>query len=81
MSLTVTPTSLSAIPTGCSWLQLAAAFGWHGHRVNNSRDLESTLRGALDEKGPSLVTLPIDYRENVLLTKRLGELMNPGDNA
>ncbi len=63
------------------WLQLAAAFGWHGHRVNNSRDLESTLRGALDEKGPSLVTLPIDYRENVLLTKRLGELMNPGDNA
>lgn len=63
------------------WLQLAAAFGWHGHRVEKSADLQSVLRAALDEQGPSLVTLPIDYRENQLLTKRLGELMNPGDNA
>ena len=63
------------------WLQLAESFGWHGHRVNNARDLQGTLRTALDEKGPSLVTLPIDYRENMILTQRLGELMNPGDNA
>jgi acetolactate synthase-1/2/3 large subunit len=63
------------------WLQLASAFGWHGHRVENSRDLRATLRTALDESGPSLVTLPIDYRENLILTQRLGELMNPGNNA
>ncbi|NND54321.1 MAG: acetolactate synthase large subunit [Gammaproteobacteria bacterium] len=63
------------------WLKLAESFGWHGHRVNNAVDLQDTLRAALDEKGPSLVTLPIDYRENMLLTQRLGELMNPGDHA
>jgi len=27
--------------------------------------------------GPSLVVVPIDYRENLLLTKRLGELTCP----
>ncbi len=63
------------------WLKLAEAFGWHGHRVENSRDLKATLRAALDEPGPSLVTLPIDYRENLILTQRLGELMHPGDNT
>jgi acetolactate synthase-1/2/3 large subunit len=64
--------------TNPDWQQLAAAFGWHGHRVNNSRDLQATLRQALDEPGPSLITLPIDYRENVKLTKRLGEMFSPG---
>ncbi|MEJ2137853.1 MAG: acetolactate synthase large subunit [Gammaproteobacteria bacterium] len=64
--------------TNPDWQQLAAAFGWHGHRVNNSRDLQATLRKALDEPGPSLITLPIDYRENVELTKRLGEMFSPG---
>lgn len=63
------------------WLKLAEAFGWHGHRVEKSRELQATLRAALDEPGPSLVTLPIDYRENLILTQRLGELMHPGDNA
>jgi acetolactate synthase-1/2/3 large subunit len=63
------------------WGQLAAAFGWNGHRVERSADLQATLRKALDEKGPSLVTLPIDYRENVILTQRLGEMMNPGANT
>ncbi len=60
------------------WLALAQAFGWRGHRVNNARDLQGVLRRALDEKGPSLITLPIDYRENQILTKRLGELFSHG---
>jgi len=63
------------------WKQLAAAFGWNGHRVERSKDLQDVLRKALDEKGPSLVTLPIDYRENRILTQRLGEMMNPGANT
>jgi len=56
------------------WNQLAQAFGWHGHYVSDSRDLESTLESACKEKGPSLVVIPIDYRENPLLTKKLGEI-------
>jgi len=57
------------------WMQLAAAFGWHGHRVENSRELAGVLDQALEEKGPSLVVVPIDYRENMLLTNRLGALV------
>ena len=60
------------------WMGLAAAFGWQGHRVERSRDLASTLARALDESGPSLVVLPIDYRENMALTRRLGEITQPG---
>lgn len=56
------------------WLQLAAAFGWNGHFVKDSVDLAQALEMALAEKGPSLVVIPIDYRENALLTQRLGEI-------
>ncbi|MEH6518911.1 MAG: acetolactate synthase large subunit [Halioglobus sp.] len=56
------------------WLQLAAAFGWHGHRVEESGQLKSTLEAALRERGPSLLVIPIDYRENPLLSQKLGEL-------
>jgi len=59
------------------WLQLASSFGWHGHHVSNSSDLESTLKAALAEDGPSLVIVPIDYRENMLLTQRMGEISCP----
>jgi acetolactate synthase-1/2/3 large subunit len=60
-----------------NWLELASAFGWHGHKVNNSRDLVSELTAAFKEKGPSLVVVPIDYRENMELTKRLGDIACP----
>lgn len=56
------------------WLGLAKAFGWSGHRCENSADLRSTLETAFNEPGPSLVVIPIDYRENPILTKKLGEL-------
>jgi len=56
------------------WNTLAKAFGWHGHYVANSKDLASTLEKAFEEQGPSLVVIPIDYRENPLLTKKLGEI-------
>jgi len=56
------------------WMMLASAFGWNGHHVQNSADLQAVLRMALSEKGPSLVVIPIDYRENSLLTKKLGEI-------
>jgi acetolactate synthase-1/2/3 large subunit len=56
------------------FVMLAKAFGWHGRRVENSRDLAPALEAAFAEKGPSLIVIPIDYRENALLTERLGNI-------
>jgi acetolactate synthase-1/2/3 large subunit len=54
------------------WLGLARCFGWHGQYVSNARDLQPALETALAYKGPALVVIPIDYTENVALSKRLG---------
>ena len=59
------------------WLKLAESFDWNGHKVENSRDLVATLEKAFDEEGPSLIVVPIDYRENLLLTERLGDICCP----
>ena len=59
------------------WMKLADAFGWHGHHVENSAGLAATLGQALHESGPSLVVVPIDYRENMLLSERLGNIVCP----
>jgi acetolactate synthase-1/2/3 large subunit len=59
------------------FVKLAEAFGWKGHRVEKSRELAPTLERAFQEKGPSLVVIPIDYRENQLLTERLGNIACP----
>lgn len=56
------------------WLQLAAAFGWHGHYCSESTQFQATLEAAFNEQGPSLVVVPIDYRENPLLTEKLGQI-------
>jgi acetolactate synthase I/II/III large subunit len=53
----------------------AQSFGLAGYRAGTAQDLLPTLRRALDAPGPSLVEVPIDYRENLRLTERLGELM------
>ena len=59
------------------WELLAKSFGWNGYLVENSKVLQSTLETAFNDGAPSLVVVPIDYRENMLLTKRLGELTLP----
>jgi len=59
------------------WMKLADAFGWHGHKINKSTDIVSTLEKAFAETGPSLVIVPIDYRENNKLTERLGDIACP----
>jgi acetolactate synthase-1/2/3 large subunit len=45
--------------------------------VENSSDLGGTLEEAFAEAGPSLIEFPIDYRENMKLTERLGEIVCP----
>ena len=58
------------------WLALARAFGWHGQRVDDSAALAGALEEAFAQQGPSLLVLPIDYRENPLLTQRLGHMLS-----
>ncbi|WP_439100213.1 acetolactate synthase large subunit [Congregibacter sp.] len=56
------------------WRQLAAAFDWHYQQVESGGELPEVLQAAREHRGPSLVLVPIDYRENQKLTERLGEL-------
>jgi acetolactate synthase-1/2/3 large subunit len=52
----------------------AQSFGIAGFRAGSSDALYPTLMRALEHDGPSLVEVPIDYRENLRLTERLGAL-------
>jgi acetolactate synthase-1/2/3 large subunit len=59
------------------WMKLAESFGWNGHYQDDPSGLQDTLKHAFSEAGPSLVVVPIDYRENPKLTARLGEISQP----
>jgi acetolactate synthase-1/2/3 large subunit len=54
------------------WGGLARAFGWSHRHATGGAALGEALRAAMAEDGPSLVTVPIDYRQNVRLAN-LGE--------
>jgi acetolactate synthase-1/2/3 large subunit len=56
------------------FVAFAQSFGIAGFRPSSAADLAPTLRRALDVDGPALVEVPIDYRENLRLTERLGAL-------
>jgi acetolactate synthase-1/2/3 large subunit len=59
------------------FMKLADAFGWEGIQCNDSRDLSASLDKAFAADKPALVVVPIDYRENNLLTQRLGNIVCP----
>ncbi len=56
------------------WGKLADSFGWSYDYVDESPKLLDTIKNALNTPGPSLIVVPIDYRENAILTRRLGEI-------
>lgn len=56
------------------FVRLAEAFDWNGFRVERAEDVGPTLEKAFASDRPSLVIVPIDYRENALLTERLGNI-------
>lgn len=59
------------------FVKLAESFDCLGLRVERSRDLAPALEEAFDADRPCVLTIPIDYRENPLLTQRLGEIACP----
>jgi acetolactate synthase-1/2/3 large subunit len=52
----------------------AQSFGIAGYRVESAGELASVLGRALEQDGPAVVDIPIDYRENLRLTEHLGDL-------
>lgn len=56
------------------FVKLAEAFGGWGRRVTGSRDLQPALEEAFNAGRPAIVTMDVDYAENMKLTERLGEL-------
>lgn len=56
------------------FVTLAQSFGVAAFRPSSAAELRPTLARALDVDGPSLVEVPIDYRENLRLTEHLGAL-------
>ncbi len=63
--------------TNPDWIKLGESFGWYAQRVERSRDLAGALESAFTDPRPGLVVVPIDYRENPLLTERLGNIEAP----
>ena len=60
------------------FVALARSFGIPASRPASSAELAGCLRDALAVDGPALVEVPIDYRENLRLTTRLGALADDG---
>jgi acetolactate synthase I/II/III large subunit len=55
---------------------LAQSFGCHAARVGSADELVPALREAFAVTDrPSVVVVPVDYAENMRLTRRLGELL------
>ncbi len=59
------------------FVALARAFGCRGARVEGADELVPALESAFAGSGPCLVDVPVDYRENLKLTERMGQLVCP----
>jgi acetolactate synthase-1/2/3 large subunit len=60
--------------TNPDFIAYAQSFGLAAFRPESADDLYPTLLRAIEHPGPTLVEVPIDYRENLRLTERLGAL-------
>ncbi|MDX8412160.1 MAG: thiamine pyrophosphate-dependent enzyme, partial [Mariprofundaceae bacterium] len=58
-------------------VKFAEAFGAKGYRVENAADLAPTLKQAIADDTVVVIDCPVDYRENLKLTKKLGALICP----
>jgi len=54
------------------FVQFARSFGLPAYRVDAAADLLPILKRALELDQPSLIEVPVDYRENMHLAERLG---------
>ncbi len=54
---------------------LAKAFGIWGRQIDGPGQIKDTLEEALRQDGPALIAVPVDYGENLKLSKRLGNIV------
>ncbi len=59
------------------FVQYAESFGARGFRVESAGQLVPVLQQALDCGTVAVVDCPVDYAENMKLTRQLGELVCP----
>ncbi len=60
--------------TNPDFQKLAESFGGWGRRVRRSRDLRPALEAAFACGKPAIISMDVDYSENLKLTSRLGEI-------
>lgn len=58
-------------------VKFAESFGAKGYRVQASGELIPILKEAMASKSVAVIDCPVDYRENIKLTERLGDLVCP----
>jgi acetolactate synthase-1/2/3 large subunit len=56
------------------FVKYAESFGANGYRVERSADLVPTLERAIADAAVAVIDCPVDYAENMKLTRQLGEL-------
>jgi acetolactate synthase-1/2/3 large subunit len=59
------------------FVKYAESFGAKGYRLECASELTPVLREALSDNTVSVIDCPVDYSENLKLTKKLGEMVCP----
>lgn len=59
------------------FVKYAESFGAKGYRIERAADLMPTLKKAIADRAVSIIDCPVDYRENLKLTEKLGSLVCP----
>jgi acetolactate synthase-1/2/3 large subunit len=59
------------------FVKYAEAFGAIGYRISRAEDLLPALQAALAENTVTIIDCPVDYRENLKLTAKLGGMVCP----
>ena len=59
------------------FVKYAQSFGAKGYRLECATELEPLLKEALNSKTVTVIDCPVDYSENLKLTKQLGEMVCP----
>ncbi len=55
----------------------AKSFGAAGYKVNKADELVPILKDALEQNVPAVIDCPVDYKENLNLTEKLGKITCP----
>ncbi len=63
--------------TNPDFVKYAESFGARGYRITRTEDLLPTLKEALALDTVAIIDCPVDYRENLRLTAKLGEMVCP----